>query len=178
MWSPPAAGGEVLLDSEFYECASRQAAHELVARLRGEFQAPMPALQQRTTVGDVAFGSPNATTLLFARGNLVLLLRNAGRELVSVEDFAGQFDRVIAARPEMSAEQTAAEVRRFQFPKEEISAGCTMSLQLDGLPRAEQLIWYKIFASTGEIRSEDGRLLFTPVSNESQEITVHAVRYG
>ncbi|HVR99124.1 MAG TPA: hypothetical protein VMW27_21070 [Thermoanaerobaculia bacterium] len=85
-------GKDEALSVEIWECASTAAARELLLTLLGEFESP---LVERITgpgsVGDVSFGQ-GEHMLLFARGNVVVQVRNAGRELVPVADPAREID--------------------------------------------------------------------------------------
>jgi hypothetical protein len=75
---------------DLFACASLDAAHEYLVDALGEFESN--AMRRRTdaSIGDVAFGTE--TVILFARGNLVVLVRNAGREVVSVTAIARVVD--------------------------------------------------------------------------------------
>ncbi len=91
MWQPRAEGTEVLVRVEVYECASTQAAREFLLRLLGEFQSNQ--IERRDNVaGDVAFVYAGDTMVLFSRNNVVVWLRNAGAEVVSVAFLAKQID--------------------------------------------------------------------------------------
>jgi hypothetical protein len=91
MWQPRGPGTEVLVRVEFYECDSTQAAREFLLRLLGEFQSNQ--IERRDDVaGDVAFVYPGDTMILFSRNNIVVWLRNAGSEVISVVFLAKQFD--------------------------------------------------------------------------------------
>lgn len=91
MWQPRGAGTEVLVRVEIYECDSTQAARAFLLRLLGEFQSNQ--IERRDGVaGDVAFVYGGDTMVLFSRNNIVVWLRNAGAEVVSVAFLAKQID--------------------------------------------------------------------------------------
>jgi hypothetical protein len=77
---------------------SVDAAHEYLVDALGEFESS--AIRRRTdaAIGDVAFGTETVT--LFARGNLVVVVRNAGREIVPVTAIARAVDAAVVGRPE------------------------------------------------------------------------------
>jgi hypothetical protein len=81
-WQPADHASDVLLGAHFTECASISAARLALLETLGDFQSD--ALRRRTDlgIGDVAFG--DSSVLLFSRGNLVVLLRNAGRRVIPV----------------------------------------------------------------------------------------------
>ena len=81
---------EVLLRVDVYECGTVDAAHDYVIELLGDFQATEIRRRAQSPVGDVAFGTP--LVLLFARANVVVLVRNAGRRVVEVVSAARELD--------------------------------------------------------------------------------------
>jgi hypothetical protein len=91
LWRTPARPG-VLLKADLFECASREQALELLLRLLGEFESPLMT-QKSEAPGDVAFGGPGDGLLLFRRGNVVCLCRNADRAITSVMPIASALDR-------------------------------------------------------------------------------------
>lgn len=85
---------DVALSVEVWECTSTAEARAFLLELLDEFESPLVAQATgAAAVGDVAFVHGEYMAL-FARGNLVVRLGNAGRELVAVEGPA----REIAAR--------------------------------------------------------------------------------
>lgn len=174
IWSPPGSD-DSLLNIDIYECASRRSGHELLTRLLGEFQSPAGSLQEQAAIGDVAFADQLNAVMLFARANLVILIRNAGRDLVPASDLAARFDQELISKPEATDEQAAPEIRKFQTMEKEIQVGKEAGLELEALARTAQPIWYKLFASSGEFRAEHERLIYEPAETGSQEITIYAI---
>ena len=89
-----------LLAIDVFESPSVEAAHDQVLEALGNMESG--AIEQQTgkdTPGDVAFGL-NDTMILFARANLVVLIRNAGPSVVRVGNIARQLDRFILRRLE------------------------------------------------------------------------------
>ena len=97
IWQQSKSEGDVLITMDVYECASTSAAREFLLRLLGEFQSPEVERQTPGTVGDVAFVYPGDTMLLFARRNIVVWLRNAGPQVVSVLPLAQTIDRNLSS---------------------------------------------------------------------------------
>jgi hypothetical protein len=94
LWRTPAHSG-VLLKADLFECASREQTVEILLRLLGEFESPIIA-QKNEAPGDLAFGGRGEGLLLFTRGNLVCLCRNAERPTASVMPIAAALDRAAA----------------------------------------------------------------------------------
>jgi hypothetical protein len=96
-----------LLGIDVIECVSPAAARETLLRLLGEFQGP--SLAPVSGIGDVAFGTPGETAIVFVRGNTVASTRNAGRRVVPLGNVARTLDRLLEGR---SGEPEAPSQRR------------------------------------------------------------------
>jgi hypothetical protein len=99
MWRHDEAGNERLAVDAF-ECPSVKAAHDQLIDTLGEIESG--AVERRTgknAIGDVSFGL-NDTMALFARANIVVLVRNAGRSVVKVGAIARAFDKILERRTE------------------------------------------------------------------------------
>jgi|GEM_PF-2265101 len=93
LWARGASSGE-LLAVDLFECASAKAAHDQVLEALANMQSS--EIEMRTGAGapgDVAF-SLGSTLSLFAIANLVVLVRNAGSSVVSVEKVARDLETV------------------------------------------------------------------------------------
>jgi hypothetical protein len=89
-----------LLAVDVFECASVKAAHDQVLEALGNMEST--AVERRTgknTLGDVTFALGD-TMLLFARANLVVLIRNAGPTVVPVGAVAHDLDALLVGRLE------------------------------------------------------------------------------
>ncbi|HKE29166.1 MAG TPA: hypothetical protein VKB88_42740 [Bryobacteraceae bacterium] len=99
IWRHDEAGNE-LLAVDAFECASVKAAHDQLIEILGDLESPL--VERRTgknQIGDVSFVL-NDTMVLFARANIVLLIRNAGRSVVKVGVTARVFDKALERRIE------------------------------------------------------------------------------
>jgi hypothetical protein len=97
-WTGGGQNQEVLLRLDLIETASPTAARELLLELLGEFQSPEVARQDNPAAGDLAFAVPGDTMLLFVRGQVVAMVRNAGRGAVPVAQFAKLVDGRLTGR--------------------------------------------------------------------------------
>ena len=87
-----------LLAVDAFECGSVKAAHDQLIEALGNIESA--AVERRTgknAVGDVAFGLGD-TMVLFARANLVVLIRNAGPAVVLVGAVAREIDTLLVRR--------------------------------------------------------------------------------
>jgi hypothetical protein len=91
--------GEVVFRIDTYELPSAVEAHDHLARVLTEFQSPMLTLLERGDIGDVAVGHGD-TAVVARRGNIVFVVRNAGRDVASVMDVARTIDRVVRDKAE------------------------------------------------------------------------------
>jgi len=89
-----------LLSIDVFVCASVKGAHDMLLEALGNMQSG--AIERKTeknTPGDVAFGLAN-TMITFARANLVVVIRNAGRTIVPVGTVARDLDTQIQGKLE------------------------------------------------------------------------------
>lgn len=175
IWQRAEGGTEELLSVDVFECASRTTAHEYLLRLLGEFQSSEMARQKQTRIGDVAFAAPEDTTILSARGNIIVLVRNAGRNLAPITEIASQFDRDLASRPETEEGKVVPDIVRFQSIARELQVGVSTPLEVEAVDPLERPLWYKFFSSHGEVLLEEGSLVYRPGSSGSQGVTVFAI---
>ncbi len=172
LWQRSDGADEALLRLDTFECGSRGDAHEYLLRLLGEFQSPL-LRRAETAAGDVAFGFPRETVMLFARANLVLLLRNAGRAVQSLAPLAGQLDETLVSRPEAEGQRGVVNIRQLEY--QDVKAG-------DSIPLAapeedeEQQRWYKFFSRSGKLRLERGRPVYLPETPGPNRVTMFVVQ--
>lgn len=175
MWQRNDEGGEELLNLNIFQCPSRMAAHEFLLQLLSDFQSTRVARKEQIEVGDVAFGGPEDTFLLFTRANLVLLMRNAGRELISITEIARHFDRDLVSKPETMEVKVAPEIRRFYSPAIKFQVGVNVPLEVEAFDPLKRPLWYKFFSRFGEVLLEEGRLVYRPTIAGSQEVILFAI---
>jgi hypothetical protein len=81
---------------DLFENASREAAHEYLIDALNEFESAGITRRPELNVGTVAFGT--ASVVLFARGNLVVLVRKATPQSEPVTGVAQVIDTMFVAR--------------------------------------------------------------------------------
>lgn len=97
MWSR-GGEGEELLSVDVFVTASVKGAHETLLEALGNMQSgAIERKTEKSTPGDVAFGLAN-TMITFARANLVVVIRNAGRTIVPVGTVGRELDAQIQRR--------------------------------------------------------------------------------
>lgn len=180
MWKAPGKreSDEGLARVDIFEFAARAAAHEFLLETLGQFQSPRIRRVQPTPVGDVAFAPEAADSLVFARANVVVWTRNAGRDETPVGDLAGQLDRQFIRKPVEKVEVLeglSPQIRHFGFPKEETHIGETVAIEIEAADPAGRPLWFKFFAKECEFRVDDGRPSLKILGKGSREVTVVAV---
>ena len=87
-----------LLAVDVFVCGSVKAAHETLLEVLSNMESgAIERKKEKNTPGDVAFGLAN-TVLVFARANVVALVRNAGPTIVPVGAIARELDGQIQQR--------------------------------------------------------------------------------
>lgn len=161
-----------LLRVDLLECPSRTAAHELLLDTIGEFQSAAVS-RQEVGLGDVAFGN-GEFALVFARGNLVVMFRNAGRELVSVVDDARHLDEQLTSRPTAGHGVTPS-IIRFELSVREAKVGEPVTIEMEAADPLGRPVWFKVFAAGGQLHAEGGGLIYEPNVSGSHRLTAFAV---
>lgn len=185
IWRHPLRSGAILNATSF-ECVSREAAHELLIRLLTQFQSPVIERRDNVGLGDVTFSGPSEASIVFARANLVHLLRNAGRDVVPIFGIARQLDRDLVDKPESvalaaiaSRTKTAAPKIKLgemvRLPEEDMAPSALRGAKAQAEPASAQLLpMHKLFASSGDIFRDKG-LKFKPSSTGLQAVDDFAV---
>lgn len=174
VWRPERGAEQQLLAVDIYEAPFSAAAREQLLIVLGEFEGPQ--LERRNGPGEVAFGVGEAA-LLFARSNLVVLVRSVERMPVPVTPIAAQLDRYLTARPSAS-EAAGPEIRAFRA----LTAGparpgqpVRLVVETSDRRKREGHVWYKFFSATGEIRLEDGQPVYVATGPGKHEIVLAAI---
>lgn len=156
---------------EVYECDRRREAHAFLIDLAGEFQGP--ALERTEQVGDVGFASAGRHGILFARGNLVISVRNAGSRLREVDELAATLDRQLTERPEPGP-GAAPRIRAFR-PGPGFEPGRGGPLEVEVAHPRQRPVWLKLFSEGGEVYREEGRLMWTRAAPGPARVTLYAL---
>lgn len=95
-WQPTDDSPDTLLGIHVIERPSVAAAREALLAVLADVQSAAIVRRTDLAVGDVVFGQE--MMLAFARGNLVILVRNAGRRVVPVVDVARTVDAIVVRK--------------------------------------------------------------------------------
>lgn len=175
---PSGTGDDVLVDIQVFECASRAEAHQLLLVVLGEFQSPDLMRRNDIEWGDVCFTTPGEGAVLFVRGNLLHVLRNAGRRRIPLLDVAAALDaplaQSVAAAPQPKAAKAASRRRKGAAAKAATVAADVGQPVVVPQPKADQE--YRIVAYGGEVVREGDAVVYRPDEPGEHGVTVEAVR--
>jgi hypothetical protein len=174
LWKEDDANRVVQL--EVVEYPSRGDAHRALVHALWEFQSPLIRRQPEQPVGDVTFTFPGDTATVFARANLVIVLRSVSVRPEPITPLAHRVDRFLVSRPRpttteevlapaavRAADQTAADIEQ------------EVPLEIDLPENRERPAGLKIFAPSGEIASREGRLVYRARQPGPHRLTVSIV---
>lgn len=84
-----------LIRLDIQVCVSSSAARHFLLQRLGQFQSALLERQDDPIIGDVVFVEPETEALVAAWANLVILVRNAGRQAVSLKAVFHELDRFV-----------------------------------------------------------------------------------
>jgi hypothetical protein len=169
--------GDTILVVELVECPSRREAHTVLRDLVGEYQSPEVGRDERSDVGDVAFGVPGATAVAFARANVVAQVRNASGEVVPVGEVASAVDDSLHRRPEIGG----AAVPSIEGPvlrRTELRPGETAELILKAADPLGSPVTLRYYSRLGEVAVVDGVAVYQAAEPGKDQLVVIATTPG
>ena len=176
IWHRPEGETQVILGLDIYECVSREAAHELLLQLLNNTQSPLVERLPVIEVGDVAFSSSPGSWILFARANVIVIVRNAGRTIVPVMQTADSLDKEFYTKPPETVSLAGTpRIKMFQAKATKARVGSRIPLDIEVVAVQEKPHWYKIFSESGEVEAEKGRLVYRPLEAKPQQVVLYAV---
>jgi hypothetical protein len=160
---------EVLLDVVAFEADSRELARDVLVQVLGEFQA---VLQRDDALGEVAFAAPGRGAVVLVVANLVFVVRTADGERKAVAAVAEQLEEHVVSRPQAGG-SVVPTIDQVAVGDKLPDGSRRISLEArDPLGRP---LWFKIFASGGDVLRERGELAFRPYGAERRTLTLFAI---
>ncbi len=152
---------------DLFECASRDEAHESLVRIVSDFESPLVE-ELKGPIGDVAFAGRGTGLILFARANLVYLVRNVGRRAVSVEAIALALDGGAVAVPEQRATRAVSSAEgRVRVTEDDL-----IEVPVGNAPTVGAEDRWKYFSSAGELFVCDGCVTYRGPSSGLPDVKV------
>jgi hypothetical protein len=167
--------GEVLISLQISECVSRSIAHDQVIAELADFQSTDIRRDERDEFGDIAFVLPARTVALFARANLVVLVTNAGVEVVPVTDVAIAVDRWLTRRPSPGGTVVPEIQRLALYDGGPVTVGEPVGLDVQATDPLDRALRYEFWSRLGEVRVDDGTPVYLGHAVGTDELTVYAV---
>jgi hypothetical protein len=157
---------------DVYEAASRVEARELLLHRLAQFQSPL--IERRSEApGDVAFGTPDDHSLVFSRGNMVVLVLNAGHKVGTVEPVARELDHLFSATPDVQRSPVKPEIRRAEVAvARETAPGAPMPLVLEADDPLGRPVWFRLSAKRGDFFAAQDGVFYTPETEGTHAIEI------
>jgi hypothetical protein len=175
LWRPEKEDGDRwLLRVDVNEASSVRAARVLLLRVLAQFQSP---LIERIDdgPGEIAFGPSGYRSVVFARANIVVAVRNAADELRSVELPARELDRLLHEGPEADRSSVRPTIRRAEVEAASVSGRRQVRLLVDAEDPLGRHVWFRFSAQRGEFLAERDGVVFRPEDEGKQAIEIAAV---
>jgi hypothetical protein len=129
---------------DVFEATSHSEARLVVDRLLQQFEAPIMSERSPAPVGETCFEGPEETPVLFVRGNLVVLVRQADLELVPAAELSRILDHFLTSQPDGASESLKVP------PTSTGTEGQVVAhVDLSGASATDH--WFKVVAENGEI---------------------------
>jgi hypothetical protein len=125
----------------------------------------------------VAFAGPDDRTVLVARANLAILIRNVGNSLTRVSQFAREIDKDLSSIPDMTGEKIY-EMEKFSIPDQEFRVGDEVPIRISQPDLPDAKLLYKFFSSSGEAFFRENQLLYRPDTAGPQHLIAFALGAG
>lgn len=174
MWRNPQGDPEALLRYDIYECDSHMAAHEFLVQFVGQFQTAEVYRREDLSVGDVVFIPKTEQAVLFIRANIFVFLADAGRTRAPLIEIARDIDEDFIVKPTNSALAAASHALRLSFAENTLPEGGLTPVKLELEPHGDQVFYYRIFCSEGEVLVKKGQLSYQAAVEGSPTIDVYA----
>lgn len=168
---PPAT---ILIDA--HELESRIAALDFLLVNLAQFQLPyIVRLEdlEADGLGDVVFGTRERTCILFVRGNLIVSVKNAGREPINVEPFARNFDDYLTSQPDATDALLTPEIELIEQPPTQLEPDAVVPFRIREDRWGGRRVWYKFFSDSGRVRQKGGQTFYRAGAAETE---THAVK--
>ncbi len=163
------------LNVTIFETPSRIEAHEHMVHVLFDFQPSLVGRRDVFDIGDVAFGRQEDPFVVYARANLVLRLRHAGRGMVPISDIARRFDKALTRRPDTTAVAHAPVFKTVEPLNDNIQVGVDMPLTVEAYDPLDLPVWYKFYAYSGEVYARNDQVVYRPAVSGPQSIMVYAI---
>jgi hypothetical protein len=175
LWRPDKEDAKrVLLRVDVSEAPSVTEARELLLRTLAQFQSP---LIERVSdgPGDIAFGPSGYRSVAFTRANIVVVVRNAGDEVESVEAPARELDRLLHEGPDADRSSVRPTIRRAEAEVASVAGRRRVRLLVEAEDPLGRHVWFRFAAQSGAFLAQDDGVVFHPEDEGKQAVEIRAV---
>lgn len=172
LWFQQHSKHERLLRVDVDVCSSEASARYFFLQRLGQFRSTHIKSNPDGAFGDVSFAKLEDDTILFARGNMVVMLRNAGESSFSLEEVAASVDDRLIRNPAVEGEPFV-ETDLFVLTGKTYQVNQKLPLT-PVVPYPAPDGFYKFFSSKGHTRSGTAQFLYQPTQAGDQEVFIFA----
>jgi hypothetical protein len=154
-------------------CSSPEEARYFLMQTLAQFQCPTLVRRDDLEIGDIAFVEEEQDAIVFAMGNVVTLVRNAGRTSLDFRRVAQAVDDALKSTP-VSVGVKLEETPSFTVASMTVSVGQPVILQ----PIREQTAVspvHKFFSESGSVIREGDNFIYQSQKSGPQTLTIFAI---
>jgi hypothetical protein len=178
-WQRPGGSADDLLLVEWYECATRESAHDVLVELLATFEVPRDFAPDPDSPAGFQLVDADGTNALIAVGNLVLRVSSGGSEPIPARLVSRQLIQRVATRPERTTARAAPTTSRR---RKRLAVGDSIAIEPGrrlgrrDTDTAEAAPSLKLFARGGQVRVVDDEIVF--VAEEPGDAAVECYSAG
>lgn len=190
IWRPANSPAQCAVKITKYETNSRREAHELLIQIMSNAHFAVP-YHPIPMIGDIAFAGPNNQSILFARGNVVVVLTNVDRIPVDLIIHAKTIDNSFCQKEEVlqgnmmvkAGPKSKSGIRLTKDKKGKLKVEIRgdgkqkqqvlkASALIDEAPKPK-INNIRLFSSGGEIKIENDELVVVPAKGKEAKVTAY-----
>lgn len=154
-------------------CVSAESAVYFLLRRAARFETPTLVMRPDLEIGDIALMESQTGTILFARGNIVVSVRNPLNTFVNPADLAKLLDRYLTEHPDREGKESGL-LQRFYPATTTVTTDeeIPLLIQSDSIRESQQ--FYKFFCTSGYVRQRRGEFVYCSTGSGSHQLTVFA----
>jgi hypothetical protein len=151
-------------------CANAADARSFLMLTLAQFECP--TLNPLDGLGEVAFLNPEDESIVFARANLVFLIRNVGEKNESLLEMAKTLDQETLREPNSEFAHVQP-MQHFSVSTEKFLAGRTVPIDI--VDQSSQVRMHKFLTPDGKISLQENQYVYEPFSSGPQRLTIFGI---
>lgn len=179
-WQNDKTEGESIKIDVLEYSSAEEARLGLLNELHNHMAHALPELSTRgIRLGDVAYTGMSEVLqhILFIRANLLIVMNSIGNKNIPVVETAQRLDEWIAGKPRTIEKGVVPVIHSFSMDDQGsyIKDKRSNLLRVEAADPLERPLWFKFFAESGELFSQEGQVFYNPVPGKTSAITVYAI---